>query len=683
MAITPNQSKKISEANLDDNLLAKILGYGEKNQQEYVNQTNKRLDILQEEKEDKADMVNYWSKKENIPKASLDTNYIAKIDKYMSTPITYDQLEKNLRTRIAFYENSALDAIARCKSLYNSVVALDIFKNATTQDIANIYHQISQLQTINIDANGNLSTGGGGSNIDSSLLSQIQQNVNNNAATIRQLQQEMSGQDIKNITYAQLDPSLQNIITEIKTLENKYHESETNGTAGNATSASLSNVSLNCQGARNGASIIYAVDQNTHKSIFQPAFPFIEGFIAHSAEEQVKAMQLGAGYIFSIFNNTAYLIKNPTNDVIAKSLEALQTTVEANNTYYIVPNAYTDCWLTNYKILKDSLTKECIIAADNEFTTLLPALTSYGTSIDVETTNIWDYLKKQLQTFNEYFKINHTQNTTADTSITDLNTLMVSGVYFCTGGTANIPNDDYYKHYAFVVNVYASTDNTSDMVNLQIVQVAYNGFSMYMRDASKGRWGEWTKFVTTEDDVAKAVASATPAGTITAYAGQSAPDGYLICDGSAVSRTTYATLFSVIGTTYGTGDNSTTFNLPDLQGRAIIGVSPSHAISTTGGEETHTLMEYEMPSHNHSGSTDVCDSHHHGTWGEHGGGAPFGVYQHGLYPGSSGGHDGDNDIFKTSENGLHTHSIILNNTGGGQAHNNMQPYIALNYIIKY
>ena len=79
-----------------------------------------------------------------------------------------------------------------------------------------------------------------------------------------------------------------------------------------------------------------------------------------------------------------------------------------------------------------------------------------------------------------------------------------------------------------------------------------------------------------------------PAGIVMPFAGSTAPQGYLLCDGSAVSRTDYADLFTAIGTTYGAGDESTTFNLPNLSGRVVLGVSQSHALGTTGGEATHT-----------------------------------------------------------------------------------------------
>jgi hypothetical protein len=74
-----------------------------------------------------------------------------------------------------------------------------------------------------------------------------------------------------------------------------------------------------------------------------------------------------------------------------------------------------------------------------------------------------------------------------------------------------------------------------------------------------------------------------PAGSVIPYAGSSAPTGYLLCDGSAVSRTTYATLFAVIGTTYGAGNGTTTFNVPDITGRVIAGKEATATRLTTAG----------------------------------------------------------------------------------------------------
>ncbi len=104
-----------------------------------------------------------------------------------------------------------------------------------------------------------------------------------------------------------------------------------------------------------------------------------------------------------------------------------------------------------------------------------------------------------------------------------------------------------------------------------------------------------------------------PAGAVMPYAGASAPTGWILCYGQAVSRSTYATLFTAISTTYGVGDGSTTFNLPDLRGRVAAGKDDmggasanrltnqsgglnGDTLGATGGSETHQLTEAELPS---------------------------------------------------------------------------------------
>ena len=91
-----------------------------------------------------------------------------------------------------------------------------------------------------------------------------------------------------------------------------------------------------------------------------------------------------------------------------------------------------------------------------------------------------------------------------------------------------------------------------------------------------------------------------PPGVISMYAGATAPDGWLLCDGSAVSRTTYADLFTAIGTTYGAGDGSTTFNVPDVRGRVPVGRSPG------GKAEVDALGDNEGVA-----ATSRSISHHH------------------------------------------------------------------------
>lgn len=103
----------------------------------------------------------------------------------------------------------------------------------------------------------------------------------------------------------------------------------------------------------------------------------------------------------------------------------------------------------------------------------------------------------------------------------------------------------------------------------------------------------------------------TPVGAITAFGGTSAPDGWVLCNGDQVSRVTYQGLFSIIGTTYGAGDGSTTFNLPDLRQRFPLGKAAAgtgSALAATGGAIDHT---HTGASHTHGAGTLAAASHTH------------------------------------------------------------------------
>jgi microcystin-dependent protein len=172
---------------------------------------------------------------------------------------------------------------------------------------------------------------------------------------------------------------------------------------------------------------------------------------------------------------------------------------------------------------------------------------------------------------------------------------------------------------------------------------------------------EWDEAEAMVDQAAQELIKTMLTGAIFPFAGETIPSGFLACNGAEVSREEYNNLFAVIGVTYGSG-SSTTFNLPDLRGRVPVGLDTEQTefdeLGANGGEKTHTLSSGELPvidlSHSHAEITATATLINGGIE------APAAAALPGF--GSTGSAGGS--------------------IGGGEAHNNLQPYLTLNFIIK-
>ena len=164
-------------------------------------------------------------------------------------------------------------------------------------------------------------------------------------------------------------------------------------------------------------------------------------------------------------------------------------------------------------------------------------------------------------------------------------------------------------------------------------------------------------------------ANTVPTGAVVPYAIETAPEGWLLCNGQDVYKDAYPALFGVLSTKYGTPSDTLKFRLPDLQGRVPVGYGTGYTtLNAPSGASTVTLDTTQIPAHAHGITAEQP------RWYGAASGAAAGTSF--LVPSTSG------TGFNWYDVDLHSHGGATHNAGGGAAHSNMQPYIVLNYIIR-
>jgi microcystin-dependent protein len=169
-----------------------------------------------------------------------------------------------------------------------------------------------------------------------------------------------------------------------------------------------------------------------------------------------------------------------------------------------------------------------------------------------------------------------------------------------------------------------------------------------------------------------------PPGAVSTFAGTLAPDGWLMCNGQEVLISSYNKLYETIGNTYGVASTEEYFKLPDMRSKFPLGSGDggenltNRVLASTGGAETHTLTSNEIPSHTHT----INDSGHSHTYTIQNGTQNIAAAEGGTTTAAE-------ETTTSATSTTNTTGITINSTGGGQAHNNMPPFIVLNYIIKY
>lgn len=311
-------------------------------------------------------------------------------------------------------------------------------------------------------------------------------------------------------------------------------------------------------------------------------------------------------------------------------------------------------------------------------------------------------------------------NVVIGSNVTVINNISIGGVVSLqsnlnVSGLATISNANIQNNLN--VSGLATISNANVQNNLNVSGLATISGANIQSNASVG--GTLTvPTVSSLTTLNGTVNFLTPVGAVMLWATNTSPTGWLICDGAQVSRTTYSNLYAVLGgasSPYGQGNGTTTFNVPNLQGRFPIGVNPTYTLASTSGSATYTLTSNNLPVHNHTGTVTLANTththtvtgrtlthtvndpgHSHPLSGESGdynagqGVASGNQYQlfYNAIQSNTTGITVESHVIPDTATGNNSATptatvAISNSTNSNNAFSILNPCIALNYIIKF
>jgi len=246
-------------------------------------------------------------------------------------------------------------------------------------------------------------------------------------------------------------------------------------------------------------------------------------------------------------------------------------------------------------------------------------------------------------------------------------------------GTYNLPSGNPVVTGTTISSSWANT-TLNDVANALTGSIAADGQTpitgnmnlnnnriINLTDPTNAQDGATKTYTDTAISTAVATINSVITGSIQLWPTASAPSGYLLCNGSAVSRTTYATLFAVIGTTFGAGDTTTTFNLPNYVDKMPIGAGTIAALAATGGSKDAIVV-----SHTHTAT--VTDPGHNHTFQY----APANYTITGGPSSINSNRDGTGTT-STATTGI---TVANSTTGSSGTNANLPPYLSISFIIK-